>query len=289
MLIEYKTKEELQKLPDLTDKDLNEWYQRLRKANDNFYISEVKITFRRPFSWRHPFRIRKETVTKYEVLEHLGGAEARVLCFPEFHTMVDATELKTWMYGFLDGVNLTLEKMEEYHLKPKFSVGDLVKVVDADTLKKAREENGWAISLGAEKCCGCQFAVYDVKYSYAQQNYTYEIGQWGHNIVWFREELLELYKKVEEPVSEYIISKGEQGRLRKQVMAASEKAELIKSGFVKPDAKLDQPLSEVLNKLSRETLDKVQESLSLPPADLGVSSNGLPNGMLTYKDKEETR
>ena len=198
MLIEYKTKEELQKLPDLTDKDLNEWYQRLRKANDNFYVSEVKVTFRRPFSWRHPFRSRKETVTKYEVLEHLGGPETRVLCFPEFRTMVDATELKTWMYGFLDGVNLTLEKMEEHLPKPKFSVGDLVKVVDADTLKKEREENGWAISLGAEKYCGCQFAVYDVKYSYVQQTYTYEIGQWGHNVVWFREELLELYKDKEE-------------------------------------------------------------------------------------------
>lgn len=197
MLIEYKTKEELQELPDLTDKDLNEWYQRLRKANDNFYVSEVKVTLRRPFSWRHPFRSRKETVTKYEVLEHLGGPETRVLCFPEFRTMVDATELKTWMYGFLDGVNLTLEKMEEYHPKPKFSVGDLVKVVDADTMKKARKENGWAISLGAEKYCGCQFAVYDVKYSYAQQTYTYEIGQWGHNVVWFREELLELYKDKE--------------------------------------------------------------------------------------------
>lgn len=198
MLIEYKTKEELQELPDLADKDLNEWYQRLRKANDNFYVSEVKVTFRQPFSWRHPFRSRKETVTKYEVLEHLGGPETRVLCFPEFRTMVDATELKTWMYGFLDGVNLTLEKMEEYHPKPKFSVGDLVKVVDADTMKKARKENGWAISLGAEKYCGCQFAVYDVKYSYAQQNYTYKIGQWGHNVVWFREELLELYKNKEE-------------------------------------------------------------------------------------------
>ena len=198
MLIEYKTKEELQELPDLTDKDLNEWYQRLRKANDNFYVNEVKVTFRRPFSWRHPFRSRKETVIKYEVLEHLGGPETRVLCFPEFRTMVDATELKTWMYGFLDGVNLTLEKMEEHHPKPKFSVGDLVKVVDADTMKKARKENGWAISLGAEKYCGCQFAVYDVKYSYAQQNYTYKIGQWGHNVVWFREELLELYKDKEE-------------------------------------------------------------------------------------------
>lgn len=286
MLIEYKTKEELQELPDLTDKDLNEWYQRLRKANDNFYVNEVKVTLRRPFSWRHPFRSRKETVIKYEVLEHLGGPETRVLCFPEFRTMVDATELKTWMYGFLDGVNLTLEKMEEHLPKPKFSVGDLVKVVDADTMKKARKENGWAISLGAEKYCGCQFAVYNVKYSYAQQTYTYEIGQWGHNVVWFREELLELYKKVEEPVSEYIMSKGEQERLRKQVTEASEKAELIKSGFIEPDAKIDKPLSEVLNKLSRETLDKVQEILSSPPANLGVSSNGLPNGMLTYKDKE---
>lgn len=59
MFIEYITKEELQKLPELTDNDLNEWYQRLKKANDNFYISEVKITFRRPFSLRHPFRSRK--------------------------------------------------------------------------------------------------------------------------------------------------------------------------------------------------------------------------------------
>ena len=157
MVIEYKTKEELQKLPDLTDKDLNEWYQRLRKANDNFYVSEVKVTFRQPFSWRHPFRSRKETVTKYEVLEHLGGPETRVLCFPEFRTMVDATELKTWMYGFLDGVNLTLEKMEEHHPKPKFSVDDLVKVVDADTMnKRVRREllHHHGIVIGQTVCRG---------------------------------------------------------------------------------------------------------------------------------------
>ena len=85
------------------------------------------------------------------------------------------------------------------------------------------------------------------------------------------------------------MSKGEQERIRKQVVEVSEKADLIKSGILEPDAKLDQPLSDVLNKLSRETLDKVQETLSIPPADLGVSSNGLPNGMLTYKDKEETK
>ena len=289
MLIEYKTKEELQELPDLTDKDLNEWYQRLRKANDNFYVNEVKVTFRRPFSWRHPFRSRKETVTKYEVLEHLGGPETRVLCFPEFRTMVDATELKTWMYGFLDGVNLTLEKMEEHHPKPKFSVGDLVKVVDADTMKKARKENGWAISLGAEKYCGYQFAVYDVKYSYAQQTYTYEIGQWGHNVVWFREELLELYKKVEEPVSEYIMSKGEQERLRKQVEESIVKIAFTGKGLLDPNVKQDKPLLEMLEKIKELPMGKVYDTLLDTPADLGVSSNGLPYGMLTYKDKEETK
>lgn len=91
-------------------------------------------------------------------------------------------------------------------------------------------------------------------------------------------------------MSQYAMILGENiGRLQKQAEEFSAKAELIKSGLVEPDAKLGQPLSEVLNKLSRETLDKVQESLSLPPADLGVSSNGLPYGMLTYKEKEETK
>ena len=198
MLIGYITKEELQKLPELTDNGLNEWYQRLKKANDNFYISEVKITFRRPFSLRHPFRSRKETVTKYEVLEHLGGAETRVLCFPEFRTMIDAAELKTWMYGFLDGVNITLQELEEHHPKPKFSVGQMVKVVDVDTKDKICDENEWGTTVNLEKYCGCQFAVYNIKYSYTQQTHTYEIGQWGHNVIWIREELLEPYKDKEE-------------------------------------------------------------------------------------------
>ena len=295
MIAEYITTEELQKYLTLEDALINARYQELRKANDRLYIREVKENIRKPFNWVHPFRRRTETVTRYEILEDMNG-QASVICHPvakghflRFRTIIEPLELKIWINGYLNGTNATLKLLEEHHPKPKFSVGDLVKVVDADTMKKARKENGWAISLGAEKYCGCQFAVYDVKYSYAQQNYTYKIGQWGHNVVWFREELLELYKKVEEPVSEYIMSKGEQERLRKQVMEASEKADLVKSGFLEPDAKLDKPLSEVLNKLSRETLDKVQETLSLPPAALGASSNGLPNGMLTYKDKEETK
>lgn len=295
MIAEYITTEELQKYLALKDALINARYQELRKANDRLYIREVKENIRKPFSWRYPFRRRTGTVTRYEILEDMNG-QARVICHPvakghflRFRTIIEPLELKIWINGYLNGTRLTMKAQKEHYPKPKFSVGDLVKVVDSDTMKKARAENGWAISYGAEKYCGCQFAVYDIKYSYTQQNYTYKIGQWGHNVVWFREELLELYKKVEEPVSEYIMSKGEQERLRKQVTEASEKAELIKSGFLKPDAKLDKPLTEVLNKLSRETLDKVQETLSLPPADLGVSSNGLPNGMLTYKDKEETK
>lgn len=295
MIAEYITTEELQKYLALEDALINARYQELRKSNDRLYIREVKENIRKPFSWAHPFRSRTETVTRYEILEDMNG-QARIICHPvakghflRFRTIIEPLELKIWINGYLNGASATMKLQDEYHPNPKFSVGDLVKVVDADTLKKRRKENGWAISLGAEKYCGCQFTVYDVKHSSAQQTYTYKIGQWGHNVVWFREELLEPYKEAEEPVSEYIMSKGEQERLRKQVMAASEKAELIKSGLLEPDAKLDQPLSEVLNKLSRETLDKVQETLSLPPADLGVSSDGLPNGMLTYKDKEETK
>lgn len=291
MIAEYITTEELQKYLTLEDALMNARYQELRKANDRLYIREVKENIRKPFSWVHPFRNRTGTITRYEILEDMNG-QARVIDFPAtegFRTAIEPMELRIWINGYLNGTSLMMKAQKEHHPKPKFSVGDLVKVVDADTMKKAREENGWAISLGAEKYCGCQFAVYDVKYSYAQQTYTYEIGQWGHNVVWFREELLELYKAVEDPVSEYIMPKGEQERLRKQVMAVSEKAEFIKSGILEPDAKLDQPLSDVLNKLNRETLDKVQETLSLPPADLGVSNNGLPNGMLTYKDKEETK
>lgn len=291
MIAEYITTEELQKYLTLEDALMNARYQELRKANDRLYIREVKESIRKPFSWAHPFRRRTGTITRHEILEDMNG-QARVIDFPateSFRTAIEPMELMIWINGYLNGTSLMMKAQKERHSKPKFSVGDLVKVADADTMKKARKENGWAISLGAEKYCGCQFAVYNVKYSYAQQTYTYEIGQWGHNVVWFREELLEFYKKVEEPVSEFVMSKGEQERLRKQVTEASEKAELIKSGFLEPDAKLGQPLSDVLNKLSRETLDKVQEILLSPPADLGVSNNGLPNGMLTYKDKEETK
>lgn len=200
MIAEYITTEELQKYLTLEDALINVLYQELRKANDRLYIREVKENVRKPFSWAHPFRNRTETVTRYEILEDMNG-QARVFDFPateSFRTATEPMELRIWINGYLNGASATMKLQDEYHPKPKFSVGDLVKVVDADTMKKARKENGWAISLGAEKYCGCQFTVYDVKHSSAQQTYTYKIGQWGHNVVWFREELLELYKNKEE-------------------------------------------------------------------------------------------
>lgn len=295
MIAEYITTEELQKHLTLEDALINARYQELRKANDRLYIREVKENIRKPFSWVHPFRNRTETVTRYEILEDMNG-QARVICHPvakghflRFRTIIEPLELKIWINGYLNGTSTTLKLLEEYHPKPKFSVGDLVKVVDADTMKKARKENGWAISLGAEKYCGCQFAVYDVKYSYAQQTYIYEIGQWGHNVVWFREELLELYKAVEDPVSEYIMSKGEQERLQRQVEESIVRIAFTGKGLLDPNVKQDKPLLEMLEKIKALPMGKVYGTLLDTPTDLGVSSNGLPNGMLTYKDKEETK
>lgn len=204
MIAEYVTKEELQRYLVLKGEGLNEMYQELRKANDAFYIREFKVNSRRPFSWRHPFRSRKETVILYNVLEHLGGAEARVLCFPSpngsfygFRTMIDTTELKTWMYGFLDGVRITLHRLEEYHPKPKFSVGDLVKVVDVETKNKICEEHGWYAGHDIEDLCGRQFSVLDVRYSYAKKQHTYQFEH-HPNSVWIREELLEPYREEEQ-------------------------------------------------------------------------------------------
>ena len=79
------------------------------------------------------------------------------------------------------------------------------------------------------------------------------------------------------------------GRLQKQAEEVFTKAELIKSGLVKPDANTDRTLSSVLEKWAHRNWNERIRDLSLPPADLGVSSNGLPYGMLTYKDKEETK
>lgn len=291
MIAEYITTEELQKYLTLEDALINARYQELRKANDHLYIREAKENIRKPFSWVHPFRNRTGTITRYEILEDMNG-QARIIDFPAtegFRTAIEPMELRIWINGYLNGTSLMMKAQKEYHPKPKFSVGDLVKVVDADTLKKAQKENGWAISLGAEKYCGCQFAVYDVKYSYAQQTYIYEIGQWGHNVVWFREELLELYKKVEEPVSEYIMSKGEQERLQRQVEESIVRIAFTGKGLLDPNVKQDKPLLEMLEKIKELPMGKVYDTLLDTPADLGVSSNGLPNGMLIYKDKEETK
>lgn len=91
-------------------------------------------------------------------------------------------------------------------------------------------------------------------------------------------------------MSQYAMFLGENiGRIQKQAEDVSAKAELIKSGLFKPDAKLDRSLSSVLEKWAHRNWNERIRDLSLPPTDLGVSSNGLPNGMLTYKDKEETK
>lgn len=195
MIAIYITTEELQNYLTLKDEALNEEYQKLRTANKAFYIREYEVTIRTPFNWKHPFRKRKETVTQYEVLEDLGG-QARICSFPtakgaewSFRTMIGELDLRTFIYGFLNGVSVTLQKLEEYH-QPKFSVGDTVKVVDADTLDKARKENNWAISYGADKYCGHQFTICDIKYSYLQGAYTYSIKSPELGFAWFREELL---------------------------------------------------------------------------------------------------
>ena len=91
-------------------------------------------------------------------------------------------------------------------------------------------------------------------------------------------------------MSQYARFLGENiGRLQKQAEEVSAQAELIKLGLVKPDAKTDRSLSTVLEKWAHRTWNERIGDLSLPTADLGVSSNGLPYGMLTYKDKEETK
>lgn len=89
-------------------------------------------------------------------------------------------------------------------------------------------------------------------------------------------------------MSQYAMFLGENiGRLQKQTEEFSAKAELIKSGLVKPDAKVNRSLTSVLEKWAHRTWNERIRDLSLPPADLGVGSNGLPYGMLTYKDKEK--
>lgn len=197
MITTYITKEELQQYLVLENEELNEQYQQLRKANNAFYVREWKITFRYPFSWKHPFRIRKEIVTRYEVLEDLGG-QTRTCCFPatkgddcSFCTMIDELGLKTFIYGFLNGVNSTLADLKNRNNEPKFNIGQLVKVVDADTMQKICKVHEWTPSKDEERCCGCQFAVYDIRWSYSSKNYVYQLGQFGHCINWVREEFVE--------------------------------------------------------------------------------------------------
>lgn len=91
-------------------------------------------------------------------------------------------------------------------------------------------------------------------------------------------------------MSQYAMFLGENiGRLQKQAEEVSAKAEFIKSGLVKPDVKIKRSLSSVLEMWAHRTWNERIGDLSLPTADLGVSSNGLPYGMLTYKDKEEAK
>lgn len=201
MIAEYITKEELQQYLVLQDEELNEQYQQLRKANSAYYVREVKVTFRTPFSWKHPFRKREEVATLYEVLEDLDG-EARICCFPTAKgsewissTWIGELDLKTFIYGYLNGTDGIMKNLERHHGEPKFNIGQLVKVVDTDTMQKVCKEHVWTPSEDEERCCGCQFAVYDIHWSYNSKAYVYQLGQWGHCINWVREEFTEEWKE----------------------------------------------------------------------------------------------
>lgn len=196
MIAEYITKEELQQYLVLQDEELNEQYQQLRKANSAYYVREVKVTFRTPFSWKHPFRRREEVATLYEVLEDLDG-KARICCFPTAKgsewissTWIGELDLKTFIYGYLNGTDAMLKELKRHHGKPKFPIGDLVKVVNRDIYDKICEEHGWTTSCGYGSLCGRQFTVTDIRYSYASNEYTYQI-ECHSNSAWIREKLLE--------------------------------------------------------------------------------------------------
>lgn len=211
MKAEYITKEELQQHLVLEDEELNEQYQQLRKANCAFYVRECKVTFHTPFSWKHPFRKRKEVVTRYEVLEDLDG-QARICSFPTakgdewgFRTLINELDLKTFIYGFLNGTDAALADLAKNHEKPKFSIGQMVRVVNTDTMQKICKERGWTSDEYEEKCCGCQFAVYDIRWLYKPKTYVYQLGQWGHCINWVREEFIEEWKEEDKEIKEETI------------------------------------------------------------------------------------
>ena len=87
----------------------------------------------------------------------------------------------------------------------------------------------------------------------------------------------------------FVLSKAERERLQRQVEESIVRIAFTGKGLLDPNVKQDKPLLEMLEKIKELPMGKVYDTLLDTPADLGVSSNGLPNGMLTYKDKEETK
>lgn len=86
----------------------------------------------------------------------------------------------------------------------------------------------------------------------------------------------------------FVLSKAERERLQRQVEESIVRIAFTGKGLLDPNVKQDKPLLEMLEKIKELPMDKIYDTL-LDTPDLGVSGNGLPNGMLTYKDKEETK
>lgn len=87
----------------------------------------------------------------------------------------------------------------------------------------------------------------------------------------------------------FVLSKAKRERLQRQVAESIVRIAFTGKGLLDPNVKQDKPLLEMLEKIKELPMGKFYGTLFDTPADLGVSSNGLPNGMLTYKDKEETK
>lgn len=87
----------------------------------------------------------------------------------------------------------------------------------------------------------------------------------------------------------FVLSKADRERLQRQVAESIVRIAFTGKGLLDPNVKQDKPLLEMLEKINELPMGKVYGTLLDTPTDLGVSSNGLPNGMLTYKDKEETK
>lgn len=161
---------------------------------------------------------------------------------------------------------------------PAYTLQDLFDKFPSGTeIQKPQRENGkWSIKKGI---------YYYPKHMHAEA--------YGNTILEAAFEFVKqclkcgLIHPKESPEVTYILTKESKERLANEITEFLEKGKRIERGEEKADATLSDSFSEQLKSAYKKQEQKDIER-EIESINLGTKGNGLMDGMLTYKDKEES-